>query len=108
MTQIEERQKEECQSTKTGTEDRERIKAGWCKAELLDPDTVTEPAEVFGDEVTGSCCVGRAGFPREGQEMPRDLVDRRRRISVSRQDDAARFERRPATKALPAAVKAAR
>jgi hypothetical protein len=63
---------------------------------------------VLDDEVTGPCRLGGARFARKGQEVPGDLVDPGRMLPVWSQDDAARFERRPAAKALPAVANAAR
>jgi hypothetical protein len=108
MAQIQEGQEQERKPAETGAEDGEGVKASWSKGELLDFNAVAQSPEMLGDEVTGSCRLGGAGFSRECQEVPRDLVDPTRILPVCRQDDAARFGRRPAAKVFPAVVNAAR
>jgi hypothetical protein len=65
MAQVQEGQQQERQSAETGTEDGEGIKAGWSKSELLDFNPVAQRLQMLGDEVSGLCRLGGAGFSWE-------------------------------------------
>jgi hypothetical protein len=65
MAQVQEGKEQERKSAETGAKDGEGMKAGWSKGELLDFNPVAQRPQMLGDEVTGSCRLGGAGFSRE-------------------------------------------